>query len=308
MRGFFPGPGYPPKVSTLADKPARLARNRHGTYTFRWIVPEHLRERVGVRREIRVSLRTKDSGRARILALELNLELERLRVAMSQNATDLRHLIAPLGLELPGGIKADIKTPEDMRLFQEFLDRNGLRDELLAAIRRGEDPSRAVAHLVQKLGDAGSTAGKRRKLLVEAIQEFANSAETRSAAKVKLGARSTAGEKLRPLTLLLEHMLAGGADRETLHVHDILRSDVKAFVDAYAKRPSKKALVAQATRKQKQEEAKAAGVTAEIPPSEAELETLHARTVKKAIGHLEAFFVQALSCSAKQVAEKHCVV
>lgn len=102
----------------MAAKPARLARNRHGTFTFRWIVPVQLRERVGVSREIRVSLPTTDPAKARILALELNLELERLRALMSsKQPIDLRHLIAPLGLEFPGGLKADVKTPAGLRLL-----------------------------------------------------------------------------------------------------------------------------------------------------------------------------------------------
>ena len=64
----------------MAAKPSRLAKNSHGTYCLRWIVPAGMRAD-GSPREIRFSLRTTDPGEARILALEFNLALERVRAA-----------------------------------------------------------------------------------------------------------------------------------------------------------------------------------------------------------------------------------
>lgn len=295
MRGFFLGRGIHLGYPLLAAKPARLARNRHGTFTFRWIVPVPLRERVGARREIRVSLRTKDCRTARILALELNLELERLRAAMSKDPTaDLRHLITPLNLKLPGGIEAEIKDDNDLRLFQSFLTQNGdLRDALMQAIRRGEDPSQAMASLVQDLKQAASGAHRvaRPTPMVEAIQQFVAAANAGSAAEVTRGTRSTPGEKLRTLTMLLDDLAAQGRDRETVCVHEVTRSDVKGFVDRYAKRPSKAARVALADRKR----AATSPEDTAVEPTKAELKTLNARTIKKALGHLQDFFVQALA-------------
>lgn len=130
----------------LAAKPPRLTRNRHGTYTFRWMVPVHLRARLHVRREIKVSLRTTDDIQARILALELNLELERLRATMPQDPADIRHLINPMILKPGGGVEADIRTDSDLRLFQDLLSQNyELREGLMQRIRRGEDPGQAAS-------------------------------------------------------------------------------------------------------------------------------------------------------------------
>ncbi|MFZ2986744.1 DUF6538 domain-containing protein, partial [Ideonella sp.] len=283
----------------MAAKPARLARNRHGTFTFRWIVPVPLRERVGARREIRVSLRTKDCRTARILALELNLELERLRAAMSKDPTaDLRHLINPLTLKLPGGIEAEIKTDEDLRLFQSFLTQNGdLRDALMQAIRRGEDPGQAMASLVQDLKQAASGANRvaRPKKMAEAIKEFATASAGSSAADGEVDARSTPGQKLRTVTMLFDDLVAQGRDRDALCVHEILRSDLKGFIDRYAKRPAKSAKVAMADRKRALKSVHTAAEEEASPPSKAEQKTLASRTIKKAIGHLQDFFVQALA-------------
>ena len=63
----------------MAAKPARLTTNRHGTISLRWIVPVRLRDEHGRPREVRISLRTRDYLRARILALEFNLALERYK-------------------------------------------------------------------------------------------------------------------------------------------------------------------------------------------------------------------------------------
>jgi integrase len=282
----------------LAAKLPRLTRNRHGTFTIRWIVPVHLRERVGVRREIKVSLRTTDPIKARILALELNLELERLRATVSQDPSDIRRLISPMVLKLGGGVEADIRTDDDLRLFQSLLNQNPeLREGLMQRIRRGEDPAQATAALVQEVRQAygGGHNVARPKTMAEAIKEFANGANTGSAAAVELGSRQTAGEKLRTLTLLLDDLVTHGRhDREAVFVHEIKRADVKGFIDRHAKRPSKAAKGATAERKRATRDM--SSLTAEaIKPSGAEQQTISSRTIKKAIGHLTDFFVQALA-------------
>ncbi len=63
-----------PKVSKRVSKMMiamkRLSQNRHGTFEYRWAVPEELRGSIG-RREVRVSLRTKDHAEAiRLLPLK----------------------------------------------------------------------------------------------------------------------------------------------------------------------------------------------------------------------------------------------
>lgn len=75
-------------------RPARLLKNRHGVYCFRWIVPARLRDDSGHPRELRVSLGTRDSKLARILGLQINLTCEGLPLATKPQ--DLRHLVQQL--------------------------------------------------------------------------------------------------------------------------------------------------------------------------------------------------------------------
>lgn len=97
----------------LAAKPTRLTKNRNGIFSIRWIVPVHLRERGDARREVRFSLRTTDPRKARILALEFNLALERLRATMTKDS-DPRAGVTPLALKFgPAGLKADIQSEND---------------------------------------------------------------------------------------------------------------------------------------------------------------------------------------------------
>ncbi|MBI3348620.1 MAG: hypothetical protein HY020_15605 [Burkholderiales bacterium] len=171
-----------------------------------------------------VSPRTKDSRTVRIFALEL----ERLRAAMSNDPPgDLRHLINLLNLKWPGGIEAEIKDDNDLRPFQSFLTQNShLRNALMQAIRRGEDPSQAMASLVQDLKQAASSAHRVARLppMLEAIQLFVAATNSGSAAEVTPGTRSTTGEKLRTLTMLLDDLAAQGRDREAVCVHEVARS------------------------------------------------------------------------------------
>ena len=109
--------GYPLWVSILAAKPARLTTNRHGTFSLRWIVPVRLRDEHGRPREVRISLRTRDYLRARILALEFNLALERNR-AMTPPFDP--STIAPWSLQA-GGVKIEVNSAEDQKLFQQAM-------------------------------------------------------------------------------------------------------------------------------------------------------------------------------------------
>ena len=79
------------------QRPARLEQNRHGVFIMRLVVPVAHRDADGRPRDIKVSLRTRDPVRARVLALQLNADIERCRL----EATDvdprqvlLRHQLA----------------------------------------------------------------------------------------------------------------------------------------------------------------------------------------------------------------------
>lgn len=75
-------------------RPARLLKNRHGVYSFRWIVPARLRDEQGRPREIRVTLGTRDPRQARILGLQINLACEGL--PQGGSPLDLRRLVQQL--------------------------------------------------------------------------------------------------------------------------------------------------------------------------------------------------------------------
>ena len=75
-------------------RPARLLKNRHGVYCFRWIVPTRLRDDAGHPREVRVSLGTRDPKLARVLGLQINLTCEGLPLATKPQ--DLRRLVEQL--------------------------------------------------------------------------------------------------------------------------------------------------------------------------------------------------------------------
>ena len=75
-------------------RPARLLKNRHGVYCFRWIVPNRLRDDEGHPREVRVSLGTRDPKLARVLGLQINLTCEGLPLATKPQ--DLRRLVEQL--------------------------------------------------------------------------------------------------------------------------------------------------------------------------------------------------------------------
>ena len=142
----------------MAAKPARLTTNRHGTFSLRWIVPVRLRDEHGRPREVRISLRTRDQLRARILALEFNLALERNR-AMTPPCDP--STIASWSLQA-GNVKIEVNSAEDQELFQQAMkDDPDLRAALMEAMRSGMQPAEAIAALVSQVKSAVGDAGQR---------------------------------------------------------------------------------------------------------------------------------------------------
>lgn len=268
----------------LLVKPTRLTRNRHGTYCLRWIVPADLRPSCQGRREVRFSLRTTDSNRARILALEFNLALERIK-AMSRSKTPPVG-VTPMTLTM-GGLSVEIRDDNDRRLFDAFLKENpDLRQQMLSSIRSGQVPAQAAASLVEQVKAAADAAAgvARPTLLPDALEAYVASRQG-----LARNRRSTMGEKERTLRLFQEH-LESKRPNTKIFVHDIRRSDALDFVNAYASRPGKAAA--------KASDPVHAGETPTTAVSVAATKTadaLSARTVVKAIGHLRDFFTFALA-------------
>lgn len=271
--------GYPPWVSTLSAKPARLTKNRHGTYCLRWIVPVGMRAD-GSPREIRFSLRTTDPSTARILALEFNLALERVRAMTREKHPHAG--ITPLTVTI-GETKWDIRDDNDRRLFDQLMrDNPDIRQALLQSVRSGVAPAEAMAALVQQVKTATTAvaAVANPMLLKTAIDLYEQSRGTLDSNR-----RSTAGEKRRTMDLLQAYLVANGRPADTTHVHDLRRDELIGFVSDYAQRPAKAVNDGEAS--------KAKGRASAAQASES-AETLSARTVLKAISHLENFYTFAL--------------
>jgi integrase len=265
----------------LAAKPARLTKNRHGIFCLRWIVPLRFRDKspgATSPREIRISLRTADPQRARILALEFNLALERLQASMTHH--DPRFGATPFTLTL-GGAQVEIRDDNDRRQFTEFLhDNPDMREAVLHAIRSGTPPSEAMASLIDETKRAVGAAApvKRPEFLKAAVDDFVKSLETMNANR-----RSTAGDKRSTLKMFQENLIKQGCAPDSTHVHELDRSHLIEFVKAYAARPAKSV---RGTRKTASGSAPASGgSTKKVSP----------RSVIKVIEHLQGFFVYALA-------------
>jgi hypothetical protein len=110
--------------------------------------------------------------------------------------------------------------------------------------------------------------------------------------------RSTAGEKGRTLELLLQHVESQGKDLARMTVHELKRSILVDFMTAYAVRQGKEDIHDlkierdKAKEKERDNAGKAKKDTASHAP--AELQGLSARTVLKAVSHLNDFFIVSL--------------
>lgn len=278
------------RVSTLGihlpAKPSRLTKNRHGTYCLRWIVPAGLRED-GSPKEIRFSLRTTDPGQARILALEFNLALERLR-AMTRDKHPHAG-VTPLTVTI-GETKWDIQNDNDRRLFDQLLrDNPDMRSALRKSITDGMAPAEAMAALVQQVKSVTAAAAPVANpvLMTKALELYESSRGSLDNNK-----RSTASEKRRTIDLLWAYLLANGRSDST-YVHEIRRDELVGFIQAYAARPAKD--VQEPAAPTKQAAAADTNPKKATAADRAKATKLSPRTVAKAIGHLLNFFVFALA-------------
>jgi hypothetical protein len=235
----------------------------------------------GSQREIRFSLRTTDPGEARILALEFNLALERVRAA-----TRAKHrsasTTAPLTVTI-GETQWNIREQGGRSQFDQLLrDRPELRQALLATVEDGVAPIEAAAALVQQATPTTMSVAHTANpvLLKTAIELFEQSRPTLNGNR-----RGTASEKRRTMDLLHAHLIAHRHPSQTIYVHDVRRDELVDFVTEYASRPAK---------------ASGDGVASKTKPfvhganGNDAFETLSPRTVIKAIGHLENFYAYAV--------------
>lgn len=125
-------------MRNLNIKAPRLGRNRLGVFFVRH--PSYIDER-GKRKVVQQSLRTKDPGLARLLALQFNLDLA--LGGDTLNDFDPRHGISPWTVNpVTGEFKAE--GAEDHARMMEFMDRH--KDLVLAiALRAKAPPDPAVS-------------------------------------------------------------------------------------------------------------------------------------------------------------------
>lgn len=280
-------------------RPARLAQNRHGTFCLRWIVPKRMRDAQGKPTEVRVSLRTRDLQRARILALEINLAFERMRAMSSQ--IDPRDLLQQMNMQV-GHVKFEIKNEKDLDLLGALLKKNPeLKDKFMDALQPKDGIAPAAEDLIRSLAEAIAGGSGRPHangavvpvLLTDAIDRFAS-----SRASLAKNLKSTSGEKRRTMDLLLrflklEFLKGKGPDPSGMYTHDLRRKQLIDFVTAYSLKEIPQELTTSASPKGNSkggEESKSKGGR----PSRSQ-ESLASGTVSKAIGHLEEFGVYSVA-------------
>jgi hypothetical protein len=235
----------------------------------------------GSPREIRFSLRTTDPGEARILALEFNLALERVRAATRAKQRSAG-TTAPLTVTI-GETQWNIREQGGRHQFDQLLrDRPEIRQALLATVEDGVAPVEAAAALMQQATPVTMSVAQTANpvLLKTAIELFEQSRPTLNGNR-----RGTASEKRRTMDLLQAHLTARQHPSQTIYVHDVRRDELIDFVTEYARRPAKSSSDG-AVSKTKPFAHAANGNDA--------FETLSPRTVIKAIGHLENFYAYAV--------------
>ncbi|WP_418319062.1 tyrosine-type recombinase/integrase [Piscinibacter sakaiensis] len=274
-----------------ARRPARLARNRHGVFCLRWIVPKRFRDADGKPREVRVSLRTRDAQRARILAMEINLAYERV-LQMTKNF-DPRQMSVPWTLAV-GDLRVDVADEKDLASFNAFLEKHPeIKQTILKKIEQGMSPDQVLS-LAQKLladkpapvaaallavdgfptvSGPAAPAGITPVKLLEAIDNYAGTRESLSGNR-----GSTASEKRRTMELMVEFMGRCGFDIEKTFVHQIGRIQCLDFIHHYTSRGGKAPTASTVSK---------AANKGGRPPKAAT--GLAARTVIKAVGHLREF-------------------
>lgn len=105
---------------------SRLTCNRHGVYTFRFIVPKHLRSLIGSN-ELKRSLGTKDYALAKLRSAKLNFHIEHWLHRMNKkllsdfnfSTEDLRDL----KIKFPGGLEVDFdpNKPEEQAYVDNLI-------------------------------------------------------------------------------------------------------------------------------------------------------------------------------------------
>jgi len=144
-----------------------------------------------------------------------------------------------------------------------------------------------VSRVKGAVGDAAGVAQP--KLLSTAVEQYVGSRKV-----LAKNRRSTAGEKQGTLKRLIKHLEEEGKkDLSRFSVHDLKRSVLLEFVLANGMNPGKDDIREIKMESDAQKSGKAQKASA--PDTDATLQGLSSRTITKAVGHLNDFFIYALA-------------
>lgn len=211
----------------MAIKAPRRFRSRHGIYGVRFIVPKRARVAVG-KREIRVSLRTRDPELARQLALQLSLEFERnLRMASRKSSSPDASRV-DWTMTFPNGATLEVKDAADQERANQFLRANPSFAQALTQATTGAPAVPAAAEPLTPVPVPTQ--------LDEVINQHLLQEET----VARLTPR-TIEEKRRAIG----HFTAYLADKHELQpwafVHQVTGAMVMGFIQTHAQRDGKRA-------------------------------------------------------------------
>jgi len=209
----------------LAIKSPRRFKNRHGIYGVRFLVPKHAQAAVG-KKEIRISLRTRDPELARRLALHLSLDFEH-RLMASRKHPASNPLRIDYTLDFGNGTKVEVKDESDQKLFLGLLE---ARPDIAESLTRtSELPGSFAASRPESLADVPSPT--QIDLMIDEHLDHLRSME-------KLELR-TIEEKRRAFGHFTDY-LAEHHDLQPLGmIHQITGAMFMGFIKDHAKRPGK---------------------------------------------------------------------
>lgn len=209
----------------MAIKSPRRFKSRHGIYGVRFLVPKHAQAAVG-KREIRISLRTRDPEIARRLALHLSLDFER-RLMASRKQPSSHPLRFDYILDFGNGTKVEVKDEADHQRFKDLLDS---RPDIAASLTRtSELPSSFAAPRSESLADVRSPT--QIDHLIDHHLDHLNSME-------KLEPR-TIEEKRRAFGHFTSYLAQNHGLPTNALIHQVTGAMFMGFIKDHAKRPGK---------------------------------------------------------------------
>lgn len=204
----------------LAIKAPRRFKSRHGTYGVRFLVPKHAQAAVG-KKEIRISLGTRDPELARQLALRLSAEFERRRMSDRKNKPSGSARL-DFTLWLPNGIKVEANGAEDLANLEAFIEKHPELLSVPPAPTQGPVAPRSFENLTPV---ANPTP------LDELIRDYLASLQN-----VRELDEKTLAEKRRVLDLLLEHLNVKHGLSRYVMANAVTRAMVMGFLESYSQR------------------------------------------------------------------------